>query len=107
MKFDRQGCGSALPDGQAGVTSRDMVHPETMPSGSGATGATAADPPDPVEQRPTPDGGPAHPHRHAENSRFQALKAAIQEGIDSGVSDRTIPAIMEEVEARLRDEGRL
>ena len=105
MKFDRQGCGSALPAGQAGVTSRDIVHPETMPLGSGATGATAADPPDPVEQRPTPDGGPAH--HHAENSRFQMLKVAIQEGIDSGASDRTIPAIMEEVEARLRDEGRL
>ena len=105
MKFDRQEAGNALPAGQAGVTSRDMVHPETMPSGSGATGATAADPPDPVEQRPTPDGGPAH--HHAENSRFQMLKAAIQEGIDSGVSDRTIPAIMEEVEARLRDEDRL
>ena len=105
MKFDRQGCGSALPADQAGVTSRDMVHPETMPSGSGATGATAADPPDPFEQRPTPDGGPAH--HHAENSRFQELKTAIQEGIDSGASDRTIPAIMEEVEARLRDEDRL
>ena len=82
-----------------------MVHPETVPSGSGATGAIAADPPDPVEQRPTPDDAPTH--RQAEHSRFQALKTAIQEGIDSGVSDRTIPAIMEEVEARLRDEGRL
>lgn len=105
MKFDRQGCGSALPDGQAGVTSRDMVHPETMPSGSGATGATAADPSDPVEQRPTPDGGPAH--HHAKNSRFQMLKTAIQEGLDSGVSSKTVPDIMEEVEVRLQDEGRL
>ena len=105
MKFDRQEAGNDPLPGQAGVASRDMVHPETMPSGSEATGATAADPPDPVEQRPTPDGGPA-PH-HAENSRFQMLKAAIQEGIDSGASDRTIPAIMEEVEARLRDEDRL
>ena len=82
-----------------------MAHPETMPSDSGATGATAADPPGPVEQRSTPDGGPTH--RQAEHSRFQALKTAIQEGIDSGVSDRAVPAIMEEVEARLRDEGRL
>ena len=82
-----------------------MVHPETMPAGSQSGDATAADPPGPVEQRPTPDGGPTH--RHTENSRFQALKAAIQEGIDSGASDRTIPAIMEEVEARLRGEGRL
>ena len=82
-----------------------MVHPETMPAGSQSVGATAAEPPEPVEQRPTPDGGPTH--RHTENSRFRALKAAIQEGLDSGVSDKTIPAIMEEVEARLRGEGRL
>ena len=40
-------------------------------------------------------------------AKFQVLKAAIQEGLDSGVSDKTIPVIMEEVEARLRDDGRL
>ena len=39
--------------------------------------------------------------------KFQTLKAAIQEGLDSGISDKTIPVIMEEVEARLRDDGRL
>ena len=39
--------------------------------------------------------------------RFLALKAAIQEGLDSGVSDKTVPRIMEEIEARLRDDGRL
>ena len=39
--------------------------------------------------------------------RVQALKAAIQEGIESGVSDRTVPEIMEDVEARLRADGRL
>ena len=39
--------------------------------------------------------------------RFLALKAAIQEGLDSGVSDKTVPRIMEEVEAWLRDDGRL
>ena len=105
MKFDRQGCGNDPLPGQAGVASRDMVHPETMPVGSQSVGATAADPPDPVEQRPIPNGGPTH--RHTENSRFQELKAAIQEGIDSGASGRTIPVIMEEVEARLRNEGRL
>ena len=93
------------PPDQAGVASRGMVHPETMSAGSQSGGATAADPPEPVEQRPAPDGGPSH--SHTENSRFHALKAAIQEGIDSGASDRAIPAIMEEVEARLRDEGRL
>lgn len=42
-----------------------------------------------------------------ESARVQALEAAIQEGLDSGVSDRTVPAIMEEVEARLRNDGRL
>ena len=65
----------------------------------------AADSPDSVEQHRGADGGPIL--HQAANSKLQALKAAIQEGIDSGVSDRTIPAIMEEVEARLRDEGRL
>ena len=38
---------------------------------------------------------------------YKTLKAAIQEGLDSGASDKTIPIIMEEVEARLRDDGRL
>ena len=41
------------------------------------------------------------------HTKFQALKAAVQEGLDSGVSDKTIPVIMEEVEARLRDDDRL
>lgn len=35
------------------------------------------------------------------------LKTAIQEGLDSGVSDKTVPQIMQEVEARLRADGRL
>ena len=105
MKFDRQEAGNDPLPGQAEVASRDIAHSETMPVGSQSAGATAADPSGPVEQRPTPDGGSMH--RHAENSRFQALKAAIQEGVDSGVSDKTIPLIMEEVEARLRGEDRL
>ena len=42
-----------------------------------------------------------------QNAGFQTLEAAIQEGIDSGASDRTAPRIMEEVEARLRADGRL
>ena len=42
-----------------------------------------------------------------QDPREQALKAAIQEGIESGVSDRTVPEIMEAVEARLRAAGRL
>ena len=40
-----------------------------------------------------------------ETTGIQALKAAIQKGLDSGVSDKTVPMIMEEVEARLRDNG--
>ena len=42
-----------------------------------------------------------------QNAKFRALKQAIQEGLDSGVSDKTVPQIMEEVEARLRADGRL
>ena len=41
------------------------------------------------------------------NAKFLALKEAIQEGLDSGVSSKTVPQIMEEVEARLRADGRL
>ena len=42
-----------------------------------------------------------------ESIKLQSLKSAIQEGLDSGVSDKTVPQIMEEVEARLRADGRL
>ena len=45
--------------------------------------------------------------RDQEGARFRALQNAIQEGLDSGVSDRTIPEIMDAVEARLRADGRL
>ena len=41
------------------------------------------------------------------SSEFEALKAAVQEGLDSGPSHKTIPSIMKEVEARLRNDGRL
>jgi|TARA_R110001599_G_scaffold353815_1_gene598838 antitoxin ParD1/3/4 len=41
------------------------------------------------------------------NAKFHALKVAIQEGLDSGVSEKTVPQIMAEVEARLRADGRL
>lgn len=40
-------------------------------------------------------------------ARYGELNAAIREGIDSGVSDKTVPQIMEDVEARLRADGRL
>ena len=42
-----------------------------------------------------------------DQEQYKTLKAAIQEGLDSGASDKTIPTIMEEVEARLRNDGRL
>ena len=34
------------------------------------------------------------------NGKFQALKSAIQEGLDSGVSDRTVGGIWAAAEAR-------
>ena len=42
-----------------------------------------------------------------ENAKFIALKQAIQEGLNSGVSDKSVTDIMEEVESRLRADGRL
>ena len=42
-----------------------------------------------------------------ETPSFYALRAAIREGLESGVSERTIPEIAEEAEARLRRDGRL
>lgn len=42
-----------------------------------------------------------------QNAKFRALKVAIQEGLDSGVSDKTVAQIMTEVEARMRADGRL
>ena len=41
------------------------------------------------------------------NAELQALKTAIREGLSSGLSEKTVPQIMEEVEARLRADGRL
>ena len=45
--------------------------------------------------------------RDQDSATFQALKEAVQEGVASGVSDRTVPQIMEGVEARLKANGRL
>ena len=42
-----------------------------------------------------------------QDTRYLALDAAIREGIESGVSEKTVPEIMEEVETRLRANGRL
>lgn len=41
------------------------------------------------------------------NTSLHDLQAAIREGLASGVSERTIPEIAEETEARLRRDGRL
>lgn len=43
----------------------------------------------------------------SKNQKFLELKAAIQEGIDSGVSERTIPEIMKAVEEQMKADGRL
>lgn len=43
----------------------------------------------------------------AKNAKFLELREAIQKGIDSGISERTLPEIMKEVEARLKADGRL
>jgi antitoxin ParD1/3/4 len=45
--------------------------------------------------------------RDQDNAKFQALKNAIEEGLSSADSGRTIPQIMKEVESRLRADGRL
>ncbi len=45
--------------------------------------------------------------RDQDSAKFQTLKDAIQEGLDGGVSDRTVPQIMERVEARLKANGQL
>ncbi len=42
-----------------------------------------------------------------QSTQFQNLKAAIQDGLDSGVSGRTVPKIMKDVERRLKANGRL
>ncbi len=43
----------------------------------------------------------------AKKAKFSALKAAITEGMDSGISDKSVPDIMKEVEERMRVDGRL
>ncbi len=45
--------------------------------------------------------------RDQDSAKFHTLKDAIQEGLDSGVSDHTVPQIMEVVETRLKANGRL
>jgi antitoxin ParD1/3/4 len=45
--------------------------------------------------------------RDQDSVKFQTLKDAIREGLNSGISDRTVPQIMEGVETRLKSNGRL
>lgn len=43
---------------------------------------------------------------HERSTGLEALQAAVREGLDSGPSDKTVPSILEDVEARLRSDGR-
>ncbi len=43
----------------------------------------------------------------AEETRLEMLKAAVQDGIDSGVSERTPEEVRSDVRQRLADSGRL
>lgn len=43
----------------------------------------------------------------AQNAKFLALKSAIMEGLESGISDKSVPDIMAAVEERMRADGRL
>ncbi len=45
--------------------------------------------------------------RDQDSAKVKALKNAIEDGLNSGASDRTVPQIMEGVEIRLRADGRL
>ena len=44
---------------------------------------------------------------HERRTELEAVRVAVLEGLDSGPSGKTVPSIMEEVEARLRSDGRL
>lgn len=43
----------------------------------------------------------------AKNNDFISLKMKLKEGLDSGISSKTLPEIMAEVEARMKEDGRL
>ena len=40
-----------------------------------------------------------------ENEQFLSLKSAITQGLNSGISDRSVKEIMQDVEQRLRADG--
>lgn len=46
-------------------------------------------------------------HDREKRARSIALQEAIQAGLDSGVSDQSVPEIMKEVEERMKSDGRL
>jgi antitoxin ParD1/3/4 len=43
----------------------------------------------------------------SKNTKFSALKSAIAKGLESGISDITIPDIMKQVEDKMKADGRL
>lgn len=43
----------------------------------------------------------------ANNTKFLSLKMKLMEGLESGISKKSLPEIMEEVETRMREDGRL
>jgi antitoxin ParD1/3/4 len=43
----------------------------------------------------------------SKNHKFSTLKTAITKGLESGISDSTVPDIMKEVEGRMKADGRL
>jgi len=43
----------------------------------------------------------------ARNKKFLELKASIKEGLDSGMSEKTVKEIMNEVQSRLKSDGQI
>ncbi|RZS96863.1 type II toxin-antitoxin system ParD family antitoxin [Cecembia calidifontis] len=43
----------------------------------------------------------------ARNKKFIRLKESIKEGIDSGISEKTVKDIMNEVQSRLKSDGQI
>jgi antitoxin ParD1/3/4 len=43
----------------------------------------------------------------ANNLKFLSLKTKLIEGLESGISSKSLPDIMKEVEARMKEDGRL
>jgi antitoxin ParD1/3/4 len=41
------------------------------------------------------------------NAKFLSLKTKLIDGIESGITNKSLPEIMKEVEARMQEDGRL